>query len=153
MRAGIGSDVHRLISGRKLIIGGVTIPCDKGEEAHSDGDVLLHAIIDAVLGASAHGDIGAMFPDSSKDTEGMDSLRMLRIALGRTGARIISIDSTVHLEQPKLQGYIRAMRENIAAAAALPVEAVSVKAKTAEGLGPVGEGAAIAAEAIVLIES
>ena len=151
MRAGIGSDIHRLISGHKLIIGGVTIPYDKGEEAHSDGDVLLHAIIDAVLGASAHGDIGAMFPDSSKDTEGMDSLRMLRIALGRTGARIISIDSTVHLEQPKLQGYIMAMRENIAAA--LPVEAVSVKAKTAEGLGPVGEGAAIAAEAIVLIES
>lgn len=153
MRVGIGSDIHRLVSGRKLVIGGITIPYDKGEAAHSDGDVLIHAIIDAILGASACSDIGAVFPDSSTATEGMDSAIMLREVLKKTHAHIVNIDSIVNLERPKLRPYVDSIRENLARITALPVNRISVKAKTAEGLGAIGEGLAISAEAVVLIET
>lgn len=152
MRAGIGSDLHRLVPGRRLMIGGIEIPSSRGEDAHSDGDVLLHAITDAVLGASAEGDIGAMFPDTLPETEGMSSLTMLSLAIERTGSRIVNIDSTVTLEKPKLRPYIPEIRRSIAECAGIPISAVSVKAKTAEGLGEIGRGEAVSAEAVVLIE-
>ncbi len=152
MRAGIGSDLHRLVPGRRLMIGGIEIPSSRGEDAHSDGDVLLHAITDAVLGASADGDIGAMFPDTLPETEGMSSLTMLSLAIERTGSRIVNIDSTVTLEKPKLRPYIPEIRRSIAECAGIPISAVSVKAKTAEGLGEIGRGEAVSAEAVVLIE-
>ena len=152
MRVGIGNDIHRLAKGRKLVIGGVIIPSDKGEIAHSDGDVLIHAIIDAVLGATAMGDIGALFPDDEMFTENMDSTIMLREVLQKTKCRIVNLDSTVHIEAPKLRPHIDAIRENLSKIMNIPVSAVSVKAKTAEGLGPVGEGLAIAADAVILLE-
>lgn len=152
MRAGTGFDIHRLGKGRILVLGGVTIPSETGEIAHSDGDVLLHAIIDAILGAYAAGDIGALFPDTSEETEGMDSSIMLERVMSMLSARLLSIDSTVILERPKLREYIPAIRENIARLTKLPLDRVSVKAKTAEGLGPIGEGLAIQAEAIVIAE-
>ena len=152
MRAGLGSDLHRLVPGRRLMIGGIEIPSSRGEDAHSDGDVLLHAITDAVLGASAEGDIGAMFPDTLPETEGMSSLTMLSLAIERTGSRIVNIDSTVTLEKPKLRPYIPEIRRSIAKCAGIPISAVSVKAKTAEGLGEIGRGEAVSAEAVVLIE-
>ena len=134
------------------MIGGIEIPSSRGEDAHSDGDVLLHAITDAVLGASADGDIGAMFPDTLPETEGMSSLTMLSLAIERTGSRIVNIDSTVTLEKPKLRPYIPEIRRSIAECAGIPISAVSVKAKTAEGLGEIGRGEAVSAEAVVLIE-
>ncbi len=152
MRVGIGSDIHRLVSGRKLIIGGIEIPFDRGEEAHSDGDVLIHALIDAILGAAAAGDIGTLFPDTSRGTENASSVEMLRTVIARTGVRIINIDSTVCLERPKLSPYIGEMRKTLAEAAGLGIERVSVKAKSAEGLGEIGKGLAVSAEAAVLIE-
>ena len=152
MRVGIGNDIHRLEKGRKLIIGGVIIPSDKGEEAHSDGDVLIHAIIDAVLGATAMGDIGALFPDDEVFTENMDSTIMLREVLQKTKCRIVNLDSTVHIEAPKLRPHIDAIRDNLSKIMNIPISAVSVKAKTAEGLGPVGEGLAIASDAVILLE-
>ena len=152
MRVGTGFDIHKLGKGRKLIIGGVTIPSEYGEIAHSDGDVLLHAIIDAILGAYAAGDIGMLFPDTSKDTKDMDSAIMLRSVLSKLNAKLVNIDSTVILEKPKLSSYIPGIRKNIAKLTNIPVENVSVKAKTAEGLGPIGEGLAITAEAVVLVE-
>ena len=152
MRIGIGSDTHRLIEGRKLIIGGVIIPAGKGEDAHSDGDVLVHAIIDAILGASACDDIGSHFPPSDEKYRDASSLELLRRTMEITGARITNIDSTVELEAPRLREYILSMRKNIADAACVDISAVSVKAKTAEGMGPIGEGKAISAIASVLIE-
>ena len=152
MRVGIGSDIHRLGSGRKLIIGGVMIPYDKGEIAHSDGDVLIHAIIDAILGAKAMGDIGTVFPDTAEETKDADSVGLLKEVISRAEARIINIDSTITLEQPKLRPHIDAIRKSLASSLGIPESAVSVKAKTAEGLGPIGEGLAIKAEAAVLID-
>ena len=152
MRVGIGSDIHRLGSGRKLVIGGVTIPYDKGEIAHSDGDVLIHAIIDAILGTKAMGDIGTVFPDTAEETKDADSVGLLKEVISRAEARIINIDSTITLEQPKLRPHIDAIRKSLAASLGIPESAVSVKAKTAEGLGPIGEGLAIKAEAVVLID-
>ncbi|MBO8435928.1 MAG: 2-C-methyl-D-erythritol 2,4-cyclodiphosphate synthase [Spirochaetes bacterium] len=152
MRVGTGFDIHKLGKGRKLIIGGVTIPSECGEIAHSDGDVLLHAIIDAILGAYAAGDIGMLFPDTSKDTKDMDSAIMLRSVLSKLNAKLANIDSTVILENPKLSSYILEIRKNLAKLTNIPVENVSVKAKTAEGLGPIGERVAIAAGAVVLVE-
>ena len=152
MRIGIGSDIHRLAGGRPLMIGGIEIPSEKGEAAHSDGDVLIHAIIDAILGATASGDIGALYPDTSPETEGMDSAMMLGSVIRDTGVRIINLDTTVNLEKPKLRPYIEAIRTRLSAITGIPVRNISVKAKTAEGLGPIGEGLAVSAEAIVLIE-
>lgn len=152
MRVGIGSDIHRLASGRPLMIGGIEIPSEKGESAHSDGDVLIHAIIDAILGAAASGDIGALYPDTNPETEGMDSAVMLGCVIRDTGIRIINLDTTVNLEKPKLRPYIDAIRTRLSGIIGIPVSSISVKAKTAEGLGPIGEGLAVSAEAIILAE-
>lgn len=151
MRVGIGSDIHRLEEGRKLVIGGITIPYDKGEKAHSDGDVLIHAIIDAILGAYSMDDIGKHFPDNAAETEGMNSEEMLKAVLIMTQCKIVNIDTTVNLEKPRLRPYIQNIRENLSRIMEIPLDRISVKAKTAEGLGPVGEGLAISAEAAVLV--
>ena len=152
MRVGFGNDIHRLVEGRPLMLGGIEIPFDKGEDAHSDGDVLLHAISDAILGAKAMGDIGQLFPDDSPHTKDMPSLAILKSVHVLSGARIINIDSTITLEKPKLADHIPAIRKSIADLLEINIKQVSVKAKTAEGLGPIGEGKAIKAEAVVLIE-
>lgn len=151
MRVGIGSDIHRLEEGRKLVIGGITIPYDKGEKAHSDGDVLIHAIIDAILGAYSMDDIGKHFPDNAAETEGMNSEEMLKAVLIMTQCKIVNIDTTVNLEKPRLRPYIQNIRKNLSRIMGIPLDRISVKAKTAESLGPVGEGLAISAEAAVLV--
>lgn len=153
-RTGIGWDNHRIIAGRPLIIGGIAIPSDFGLEGHSDADVLLHAITDALLGAAALGDIGMHFPDTDPRWKGIDSARFLEharsLAAGK-GFELVNIDSTVILERPKLKDYRQAMRENIAAILALELDRVSVKFKTAERVGPVGEGRSAEAQAIVTL--
>lgn len=155
MRIGHGYDVHRLTENRKLILGGVEIPFEKGLLGHSDADVLLHAISDALLGAAALGDIGKLFPDSDPAFEGANSLLLLEkvaLLLRENGYIIENIDSTVICQAPKLRGYIDAMRENIARACRLDAGFVSVKATTEEGLGFTGKGEGIAAHAVCLIE-
>ena len=153
MRIGIGNDIHRLIEGRPLILGGVEIPYSKGEEAHSDGDVLVHAIIDAILGACAKGDIGRLFPPSDERYKDADSLQLLKQAVEYTGAKIINIDSSITLEEPKLSPYISAMRERIAEVLSIDIDRVSIKAKTNEGLDETGKGNAVSAIAVVLVEN
>lgn len=155
MRIGCGYDVHRLIEGRRLILGGVEIPYEKGLLGHSDADVLLHAISDALLGAAALGDIGKHFPDSDPAYEGADSLELLRRIAGlltEKGYEIVNVDATVLLERPKLRPYIDRMRERISTALGIPVSGVSVKASTEEGLGFTGREEGIAAQAVALIE-
>ena len=154
MRIGIGSDLHRLEAGRRLVLGGVEVDDARGPVAHSDGDALLHAIIDAMLGAAGLGDIGDHFPDSDPQYRGADSRRLLRTAAGLLadrGLRVTQVDATVLLERPKLGPHKQSMREHIAADLGLPAGAVNVKAKTNEGLGPIGRGEAVAAEAVVLL--
>jgi 2-C-methyl-D-erythritol 2,4-cyclodiphosphate synthase len=154
MRVGQGFDVHALVPGRKLIIGGVDIPYDCGLDGHSDADVLLHAICDALLGAAGLGDIGAHFPDSDPQYKGVDSrllLRMVGQLVIERGLRIANVDSTVIAQAPKLAPYIQRMRENVADALGLEPGVVNVKAKTAERLGALGRGEGIAAEAIALL--
>jgi 2-C-methyl-D-erythritol 2,4-cyclodiphosphate synthase len=153
-RTGMGWDVHRLAPGRPLILGGVAVPSELGLEGHSDADVLSHAITDALLGAAALGDIGMHFPDSDPRWAGADSLQFLRHALAlasEQGYRLVNVDATVILERPKLKDYRTAIREKLAATLGLEVDRVSVKFKTAEGLGPVGEGRAAEAEAVVTV--
>jgi 2-C-methyl-D-erythritol 2,4-cyclodiphosphate synthase len=153
-RTGIGWDVHRLVPGRALILGGVTVPAELGLEGHSDADVLAHAVTDALLGAAALGDIGMHFPDTDPQWAGADSLAFLRHALGLAvdrGFQIVNIDSTVILERPKLRNYRAAIRDSLAAALGLDVSRVSVKFKTAEKLGPVGEGRSAEAQAVVTL--
>jgi 2-C-methyl-D-erythritol 2,4-cyclodiphosphate synthase len=153
-RIGEGWDTHALVPGRKLIIGGVEIPFDRGLLGHSDADVLLHAITDALLGAAGLGDIGRHFPDNDDRFKGADSVLLLTEAARRvreSGLRIGNIDSTVIAQAPKLAPHIEAMRERIASALDLAPAHVNVKAKTAEKLGPVGQGLAIEARAIVLL--
>ena len=155
MRIGHGYDVHRLVEGRKLILGGVEVPFEKGLLGHSDADVLAHAIMDAVLGAAALGDIGKHFPDTDPEYSGADSLKLARRVaeiLHENGWKIENIDSTILCQRPKLAAYIPAMREKLAEAFGLPVDAVSVKATTEEHLGFTGEGLGIAAHAVALIE-
>lgn len=155
MRIGHGYDVHVLTQGRRLIIGGVDIPYEKGLLGHSDADVLLHAVADALLGAAALGDIGCMFPDNDDKYLGADSLVLLsKVAqrLGENGFKIVNIDSTVIAQKPKMKQYIPLMRENIASACSVDISAVSVKATTEEWLGFTGEGKGIAAHAVCLIE-
>ena len=153
-RIGEGWDTHALVPGRKLIIGGVEVPHTNDLLGHSDADLLLHAIIDALLGAAALGDIGSHFPDTDARFKGADSVALL-VETGRMlaakGYRIGNIDSTVIAQAPKLAAYIPAMREKIAAALELDVGQVNVKAKTAEKLGPVGQGLAMEARAVVLL--
>jgi 2-C-methyl-D-erythritol 2,4-cyclodiphosphate synthase len=150
----LGWDVHRLAPGRPLILGGVTVPSDLGLEGHSDADVLSHAITDAILGAAALGDIGMHFPDSDPRWKGANSLVFLRHARGlaaASGFRVVHVDATVILERPKLKEYRQAIRESLAAALDLAVDRVSVKFKTAEGMGPVGEQRAAESQAIVTL--
>ena len=153
-RIGHGYDVHRLTEGRKLILGGVEIPCDKGLLGHSDADVLVHAVMDALLGAAAMGDIGMMFPDSDPAYAGADSIELLKTVVSRLKAadyRISNIDSTVVAQAPKLMPYIAQMRSTIASACGLEPDRVSVKATTEEHLGFTGSGEGISAHAVALI--
>ena len=155
MRIGHGYDVHRLVPGRKLILGGVEIPFEKGLLGHSDADVLAHAIMDALLGAAALGDIGKLFPDADPAYEGADSLILLwRVTevLAENGYAVGNVDATILAQKPKLAPHIPAMRERLAGAMGIPVELVSVKATTEEGLGFTGTGEGIAAHSVVLIE-
>ena len=153
-RIGHGYDVHRLVPERALILGGVTVPFEKGLLGHSDADVLLHAICDSLLGALALGDIGAHFPDSDEQFKGIDSLILLSrtvTLIREKGWQIGNIDATVIAQAPRLAPYIEKMRENIATTLGLPLDAVSVKATTEECLGFTGEGLGIAAHAVSLL--
>ena len=153
MRVGQGFDVHALVPGRKLIVGGVAIPHHMGLEGHSDADVLLHAICDALLGAAGLGDIGRHFPDSDARYEGADSRALLRSVREMTRRhRILSVDATIVAQAPRMAPHIPAMARNIAADLEIPLEAVNVKATTTEGLGFTGRGEGIAAQAVVLID-
>ena len=153
MRIGHGYDVHRLVPGRKLILGGVNIPYEKGLDGHSDAVVLVHAVMDALLGAAALGDIGKLFPDTDGRYLGADSIALLREVKGRLmGYAISNIDATVIAQRPKLVPHIDAMRQNIAGALSLDVSQVSVKATTEEHLGFTGAGEGIAAHAVCLLE-
>lgn len=155
MRIGIGYDVHKLTAGRKLIIGGVGIPHIKGLLGHSDADVLLHAVCDALLGACALGDIGMHFPDTDLQYKGADSLELLRhtVKLVRdAGYSICNIDTVIIAQQPKMRPYIDQMRQKIAAACGIAISQISIKATTEEGLGFTGEQKGIAAKAIALVD-
>ena len=155
MRIGHGYDVHRLVEGRALILGGVRIPFEKGLDGHSDADVLTHAVMDALLGAAAMGDIGKLFPDTDDRYLGADSLALLR-EVGRrltaAGWRLGNLDVTVIAQRPKLAPYIGQMRQNLAAALQTDLQNISVKATTEEHLGFTGAGAGIAAHAVCLLE-
>jgi 2-C-methyl-D-erythritol 2,4-cyclodiphosphate synthase len=153
-RIGQGWDVHRIVAGRPMVLGGVTIPCDFGLEGHSDADILSHAITDALLGALALGDIGMHFPDTDSRWKDGDSLMFLRHArdlVAGQGYQIANVDSTVILERPKLKDFRAAIREKLAETLGLHLDRVSVKFKTAERLGPVGEGLSAEAQAVVLL--
>ena len=154
MRIGHGYDVHRLVEGRRCIIGGVDIPFEKGLLGHSDADVLLHAIMDAVLGAMAAGDIGKRFPDRDPAYKDADSLALTRLVaqcMTEQGYRLLNIDATILAQAPKMAPFILRMRENIASAFGVDVDCVSVKATTEEGLGFTGTGDGIAAHAVCLL--
>ena len=154
MRVGIGYDVHRLVENRKLILGGVQIPYHLGLLGHSDADVLIHAIVDAILGAAALGDIGTHFPDTDPRYEGMDSLIFLRdtaLKVKASGYQIENIDTTVVAQRPKLAPYISQIRETVARTLDIDVAQINVKATTAEELGVVGKGKAIVAHAIACL--
>ena len=155
IRVGLGYDVHKLVEGRKLILGGVDIPYEKGLLGHSDADVLLHAITDALFGAAALGDIGSHFPDTDPRYKGADSLKLLEACgteLREYGWKIGNIDAVIVAQRPKLLPYVPQMRENIARVLGIDISQVSVKGKTEEGLGFTGEGLGIAARAVALIE-
>lgn len=154
MRIGQGFDVHRLVGGRQLVVGGVAIPFDKGLEGHSDADVLIHAVCDALLGAAALGDIGRHFPDTDPKYKGADSRALLREVSGKlkqAGFSVSNVDATIIAQAPKMALHIPAMVANIAADLGVSTGQVNVKAKTAERLGAIGRGEGIAAEAIALL--
>ena len=156
IRIGQGYDVHQLVAGRPLILGGVTIPFDKGLLGHSDADALLHAITDALLGAAALGDIGKLFPDTAAENKDANSRVLLRAAYAAVqaaGWRVVNIDSTVIAQQPKLRPHIDAMRAHIAADLGLDIGAVNVKGKTNEKLGYLGRQEGIEAQAVVLLQA
>lgn len=155
MRIGHGYDVHRLVEGRSLVLGGVRIPFEKGLDGHSDADVLTHAVMDALLGAAAMGDIGKLFPDTDDRYLGADSIALLREVnrrLTEAGYRLGNLDVTVIAQRPKLAPYINQMRQNLAAALRTELQNVSVKATTEEHLGFTGSGEGIAAHAVCLLE-
>lgn len=155
LRIGTGYDVHRLVAGRPLVLGGVTIPYEKGLEGHSDADVLCHAIGDAILGALAEGDLGRHFPPGDPEWHGISSLTLLeriRAIAERRGATVGNVDAMLILEAPKIAPHVAAMRANIARALGCAPEQVSVKATTNEGLGWIGRGEGAAAQAVVLLE-
>lgn len=155
LRIGQGWDNHRIKEGRALILGGVQVPCDFGLDGHSDADILLHAVTDAVLGAMALGDIGMHFPDTDPMWKGASSDQFLRHAVklaAEKGYRLVNVDSTIVLQRPKLGEYRAKIRESLSRILELPLENVSVKFKTAEKVGPVGEGLSAEAQAVVLLE-
>ncbi len=155
MRVGIGWDIHKMVEGRRLVLGGVEIPFEKGLEGHSDADALLHAIIDALLGAAEMSDIGTHFPDSDpayKDISSVELLDKTRQMLGEKGRKVANIDCIIFAQQPKMAEHIPAMKKVVAETLGIEVTQVNVKAKTTEGLGLVGDGSAIAAQAVALIE-
>ena len=155
-RIGIGTDTHRLVHGLPLVLGGVRIASDRGAEGHSDADALSHAIADAILGAICEGDIGVHFPERDPQWKGAYSLDLLSRVMWlvrERNLRVVNVDSTIHLEQPKLRSYVDAMRENIARVLGIDQGCVSVKAKTGEGVDAVGQGLAITAQAAVLMET
>jgi 2-C-methyl-D-erythritol 2,4-cyclodiphosphate synthase len=156
IRIGIGTDTHRLVEGRELVLGGVHITSDLGAEGHSDADALTHAIADAILGALSEGDIGVHFPDKDPQWSGANSLELLSRVMWLARERslhVVNVDSTILLERPKLRTYVDSMRENIAGALGVEASCVSVKAKTGEGVDAVGQGLAVTAQAAVLMES
>lgn len=155
MRIGHGYDVHRLVEGRKLIIGGVEIPYELGLLGHSDADVLVHAVMDALLGAAALGDIGKHFPDTDDEYKGADSIKLLEHVgklLGDAGYKISNIDATIIAQRPKMAPHIYKMRENMALALKIDIASINVKATTEEGLGFTGNGEGISSHAVCLIE-
>ncbi|MBM3289451.1 MAG: 2-C-methyl-D-erythritol 2,4-cyclodiphosphate synthase [Candidatus Hydrogenedentes bacterium] len=155
IRAGIGYDLHRLIEGRPLILGGVTVPFEKGLDGHSDADALAHAITDALLGAAALGNIGQHFPDTDPRYKDADSIQLLRHTadlLRAAGYRIVNIDANIVAQRPKLNPHLDAIRARLAECLGIPLDRISVKAKTNELVGPEGRGEAISTEAIALIE-
>lgn len=154
IRIGTGYDVHRLVEGRKMVLGGVIIPFEKGTLGHSDGDALSHAVADAILGALALGDIGKHFPDTDPDFKDIYSIKLLeRVAnlILDKGYRVSNLDSTLILQEPKVMGYVSEMRKNLSDALGVSVDNISVKATTEEGLGFTGDGAAVAAHAVCLL--
>jgi 2-C-methyl-D-erythritol 2,4-cyclodiphosphate synthase len=156
MRVGHGFDAHRLVEGRPFVVGGVTVPFERGPLGHSDGDTLTHAICDALLGAAALGDLGAHFPDTDPQWKGVDSLTLLAAVheqLVRHGWTIGNIDATVVVQAPKLSPHIAAMRDSLAETLTLDIGKISVKAKTSEGMGYTGDGSGIAAYAVALLTS
>lgn len=155
MRIGIGFDVHKLVEGRRLVLGGVNIPFKKGLLGHSDADVLVHAINDALLGAAALGDIGKHFPDTDNKYKDISSIKLMKKVdklLKNSGFSIVNIDSVICAEEPKLSPYIKSMRETIAKTLNITIDKISIKATTTEGLGIVGEGKGISAKAVCLIK-
>ena len=155
MRIGHGYDVHKLVEGRKLIMGGVEIPYEKGLLGHSDADVLLHAISDALLGAAALGDIGKLFPDTDPQFKGADSLMLMAEVyrqIKEKGYKVVNIDATIIAQRPKMRPHIDAMRANIAKTLGVDIDCINVKATTEEGMGFTGEGMGISAHAVCLID-
>ena len=155
-RIGIGNDIHRLVEGRPLMLGGVHVAHDLGGEGHSDADALLHAISDAILGALCEDDLGVHFPDSDPQWKGVSSSQLLSHVVElahERGKHIVNVDATIMIEEPKMRPYVLSMRENIAEIMGVELACVSVKAKTGEGLDAVGQGLAVSAQAIVLIGS
>ncbi len=156
MRIGTGYDVHRLVAGRKLILGGVTVPFEKGLEGHSDADVLVHAVCDALLGAAGLGDIGRHFPDTDPDFKDIFSIRLLEKTAEKIRARgyaVVNIDATILAQAPRLAPFIEMMAENIAAALNVGGDCVNIKATTTEGLGYIGRGDGMAAMSVALLRS
>lgn len=154
IKIGIGFDVHALVEGRPLVLGGITVPFEKGLKGHSDGDALLHAIADAMLGACALGDIGQHFPDTDpkfKDADSADLLASVVKLVSKKGFKPMNVDANVIAQRPKLTPHIEAMRARISEILGIPTDDVSVKARTAEGMGEIGEGRAIAVQAAVLV--
>jgi 2-C-methyl-D-erythritol 2,4-cyclodiphosphate synthase len=155
-RIGIGNDIHRLVAGRELVLGGVHIPADVGAEGHSDADALSHAIADAILGALCEGDLGVHFPDHDPQWKNSDSLQLLSRVhwlANERGFHIVNLDATIMLQAPKLRPHIGAMRDRLVEVLGLELGCISIKAKTNEGLDAVGRGEAVAAQAIVLLEN
>ena len=156
MKIGLGSDLHRLVEGRPFLLAGVEIPFSRGEDGHSDGDVLAHAVIDAFLGAAALGDIGEFFPPGDpawKDADSMELLRKSWAKVKEKNWRLVNLDCCVLCEKPKILPFREKIRASLAAALDTDIEAVFVKAKTGEGLGPIGEGNAVEAQAVCLLEN
>ncbi len=154
MRVGHGFDAHRLVEGRALILGGVRVPFERGALGHSDGDVLAHALADALLGAAALGDLGARFPNTDARWKDADSMKMLAecvAVVNAAGFAIVNVDATIVVERPKLSPFLEQMRENVALQLRLSVDAVSVKAKTSEGMGYTGDGTGLAVYAVALL--